>query len=98
MLSFPKLPRPEEGAVYSVSVEAADCHLGALLLQGLLVSWPYLGHYVMADVSKGTDGSSASWTAHLICTLLRWGLGKGPGDAALLPTGSQWQWPLLRIN
>lgn len=56
------------------------CHLGALLWPGLLLRWPYLGHYVMAAVSKGTDGSSAGQTAQLTRTLLLWGSGKGTGD------------------
>lgn len=93
----PRLPRPEEGAVYLVSTVAADCHLGALLLQGLLASWPCLGHHVMAAVSKGTDGSSASRAAPLARTLLR-GLGKRARGCRAYPNRQPWQWLLLRIN
>lgn len=78
----------------SASRAAAGCHLGALLLQGLLVTWPSLGHYIMADVAKGTDGSSASRAA----PVTRRGCGAGPGDAALPPAGRRGQRLLLGIN
>lgn len=54
--SFPQAPSFWGGSSVGRSVVAADCHLGALLLQGLPVSRPDKCHYVMAGVAKGTDG------------------------------------------
>lgn len=54
---FPHTPQPCRGSSSVRSVMAADCHLGALLLRSLLVSWPDRCHYVMSEVAKGTDGS-----------------------------------------
>lgn len=53
---LPPGSQPCGGSSVVRSVVAADCHLGALLLQGLLVSRPDMCHYVMAGVAKGTDG------------------------------------------